>query len=273
MPLHIDRQDAVSDAGGKTAQLDAWTIPAQGERAVAGPRSESGSTVAAATVSGADLAAPPAPGRDTLLGVRRFEITASSRLVKRAFDLVGASLGLLVVSPLMVAIAIAIRVDSSGPVLFRQLRAGRDGRPFRMLKFRSMIDGAEAQQRALWHLNQADGLFKLAGDPRVTAVGRVIRRWSLDELPQLVNVLRGDMSLVGPRPLPLPEDRRIEGSHRRRLDLRPGITGPWQVLGTTQIPLREMANLDNRYVADWSLWSDIRILLLTIPHVLGRRGL
>jgi exopolysaccharide biosynthesis polyprenyl glycosylphosphotransferase len=209
----------------------------------------------------------------TLLGVRRFEITASSRMVKRCFDLIGATLGLLLLSPLFLAIALAVRLDSPGPVFFRQVRAGRDGKPFRMLKFRSMVDGAERQQHALWHLSEADGVFKLADDPRVTRVGQTIRRFSLDELPQLLNVLLGEMSLVGPRPLPLEEDRRIEGWHRRRLDLRPGITGPWQVLGTTQVPLREMANLDNQYVADWSLWTDLRILLLTAPHVLGRRGL
>jgi exopolysaccharide biosynthesis polyprenyl glycosylphosphotransferase len=209
----------------------------------------------------------------TLLGVRRFEITASSRLVKRAFDLAGASLGLLLLSPLMAAITIAIRLDSPGPTLFRQLRAGRNGKPFRMFKFRSMVDGAADQQAALWHLNEADGVFKLADDPRITRVGRWIRRFSLDELPQLINVLIGDMSLVGPRPLPREEDRRVGGGHPRRLDLRPGITGPWQVLGTTQVPLREMANLDNQYVADWSLWTDLRILALTVPHVFGRRGL
>jgi exopolysaccharide biosynthesis polyprenyl glycosylphosphotransferase len=197
----------------------------------------------------------------TLLGVRRFEITRSSHVVKRAFDLAGSCAALLVLFPLLVATAIAIRLDSRGPVLFRQARAGRHGEPFEMLKFRSMVDGAEHQRDDLMHLNEADGVFKIADDPRITRVGRVIRRLHIDEMPQLVNVLRGDMSLVGPRPLPLDEDRRIVGWHRRRLDLRPGITGPWQVLGSSRIPLSEMVRLDYQYIADWSVWNDVRILL------------
>jgi exopolysaccharide biosynthesis polyprenyl glycosylphosphotransferase len=209
----------------------------------------------------------------TLLGITRFEITSSSRVIKRAFDLVGSCAALLVLCPLLVATAIAIRLDSPGPVLFRQPRAGRHGRPFEVLKFRSMVDGAEHQRQGLMHLNEADGVFKIADDPRITRVGRVIRRLHIDEIPQLVNVLRGDMSLVGPRPLPLDEDRRIVGWHRRRLDLRPGITGPWQVLGSSRIPLSEMVRLDYQYIADWSVWNDVRILLLTVPQVLRRRGL
>jgi exopolysaccharide biosynthesis polyprenyl glycosylphosphotransferase len=209
----------------------------------------------------------------TLLGVQRFHITRSSRALKRGFDLVGALAGLMVLSPLLAAIALAIRIDTSGPILFRQRRAGRGGHPFEMLKFRSMYDGAEEDRDALDHLSEGDGVFKLSRDPRVTRVGAVLRRYSLDELPQLLNVVRGEMSMVGPRPLPLEEDRRILGWKRRRLELRPGITGPWQLLGPTRVPLREMANLDNQYVADWSLWNDVRILLLTVPHVVGRRGI
>ena len=209
----------------------------------------------------------------TLLGVQRFHITRSSRALKRGFDVAGSLTALALLSPVLLAIAIAIRVDSRGPILFRQRRAGRDGEPFEMLKFRSMYDGADDDRAALDHLNEADGVFKLREDPRVTRVGRALRRHSLDELPQLVNVLRGEMSLVGPRPLPLEEDRRIQGWKRRRLELRPGITGPWQLLGPTRAPLREMVNLDNQYVADWSLWNDVRILLLTVPHVFGRRGI
>lgn len=208
----------------------------------------------------------------TLLGVRRFEITHSSRLVKRAFDIVGSGGGLLVLSPLLLLTAIAIRLDSRGPSLFRQTRAGRHGEAFQMLKFRSMVDGAEGQRDDLMHLNESQGLFKIADDPRLTRVGRVLRRFQIDELPQLVNVLRGEMSLVGPRPLVLDEDRRIEGWHRRRLDLRPGITGPWQVLGSSQIPVSEMVRLDYQYVADWSLWNDIRILMLTVPLIARRQG-
>lgn len=209
----------------------------------------------------------------TLLGVRRFHITKSSRVLKRSFDLAGSLAGLALLSPLLIAIAIAIRLDTSGPALFRQQRAGRGGRSFEMLKFRSMVLGAEGRQEELSHLSVADGRFKMRDDPRVTRVGRFIRSWSLDELPQLVNVLRGEMSLVGPRPLPLEEDRLIAGPYGRRLELRPGMTGPWQVVGSQKVSLREMAHVDNQYVAEWSLWSDVRLLMLTVPHVLGRRGL
>jgi len=208
----------------------------------------------------------------TLLGLRRFDMTLSSRLIKRSFDIAGSALGLTLTAPLLAVTAIAIKLDTPGPVLFRQRRAGRHGEPFEMLKFRSMVDGADEQKEALRHLNEADGVFKIADDPRITRVGKVIRALHIDELPQLVNVLRGEMSLVGPRPLPLDEDRRIQGWHRRRLDLRPGITGPWQVLGSARIPVREMVKLDYQYVAHWSLWNDIRILLLTVGHVARRRG-
>jgi exopolysaccharide biosynthesis polyprenyl glycosylphosphotransferase len=209
----------------------------------------------------------------TLLGVRRFQITRSSRILKRAFDLTGSAFALAILSPLLAGIAVAVKLDSPGPVLFRQRRAGRDGAPFQMLKFRSMVKGADEQKDSLRHLNEADGVFKIAHDPRVTRVGRWMRRLHVDELPQLVNVLRGEMSLVGPRPLPLDEDEQIVGWHRRRLDLRPGITGPWQILGSSRIPIGEMVKLDYQYVADWSLWNDVRILLLTVPTVLGRQGL
>jgi exopolysaccharide biosynthesis polyprenyl glycosylphosphotransferase len=206
----------------------------------------------------------------TLLGVKRFDITASSKFVKRGFDLAGSLLALILVSPLLLLIAIAVKLDSTGPALFRQRRAGRHGEPFEMLKFRSMVEGADAQQAELRHLSESEVVFKLSQDPRVTRVGRVIRRYHLDELPQFINVVRGEMSLVGPRPLPLEEDRQIEGWHRRRLDLSPGITGPWQVLGSSRIPVSEMVKLDYQYVANWSLWNDVRILFLTVPRIIGR---
>ena len=209
----------------------------------------------------------------TLLGMRRFEMTRSSMLIKRASDLIGSALALVVLSPVLLAIAVAIKLDSRGPVLYRQQRAGRHGEPFWMLKFRSMVVGADRMQDELRHLNEADGVFKIADDPRITRAGRLLRRLHLDELAQLVNVLRGEMSLVGPRPLPLDEDRLLEGWHRRRLDLRPGITGVWQVLGSSRIPVREMVRIDYQYVANWSLWNDVRILLLTVPRVIRRRGL
>ncbi len=208
----------------------------------------------------------------TLFGVPGFEIGRSSRLLKRAFDIVASSLALIVLAPLLLAIAIAIRIDSPGPVLFRQRRIGREGAPFEILKFRSMYEGSETRREELRDVNEADGLFKIDRDPRITGVGRVIRRWSLDELSQLINVLRGEMSLVGPRPLVPDEDAQIEGFYRRRLDITPGITGYWQSLGASRIPLRDMIQLDFLYVADWSLWNDLRILLRTVPYVVGRRG-
>jgi exopolysaccharide biosynthesis polyprenyl glycosylphosphotransferase len=210
----------------------------------------------------------------TLMGVRRFDLTRSTALVKRAFDLTGASLGLLAALPLMMAIAIATKLDSRGPVFFRQLRVGRHGTRFQMLKFRTMVVGAETLRESLSDRNEAqEGLFKIADDPRLTRVGGLLRKTSLDELPQLINILRGEMSLVGPRPLVVEEDMRVEGRHRRRLELLPGMTGHWQILGPARVPLHEMAAIDCLYVANWSLWTDIKILLRTVPHVLGRRGL
>jgi exopolysaccharide biosynthesis polyprenyl glycosylphosphotransferase len=209
----------------------------------------------------------------TLLGVRSFEMGRSSKLLKRLFDLCLSSLLLLVLSPLLAVFALAIKLDSRGPVFYRQRRIGRDGKPFEMFKFRSMVDGAHEQRESLRDLNEAVGLFKIERDPRVTNVGRFLRRWSLDELPQLANVLRGEMSLVGPRPLVPEEDSLIEGLYRRRLDLAPGMTGQWQTLGSSRIPLLEMVRLDYLYVANWSLWNDLRLLLRTIPHVFSGKGI
>jgi exopolysaccharide biosynthesis polyprenyl glycosylphosphotransferase len=210
----------------------------------------------------------------TVMGVRRFELTRSSRAVKRSFDLLGAMLGLLVVSPLLALGAVAIKLDSRGPVFFRQLRVGQHGERFYMLKFRTMVEGADAMKDSLRDRNEAqEGLFKIADDPRVTRVGSFLRKSALDELPQLLNILKGEMSLVGPRPLVIEEDMRVQGWHRRRLELTPGMTGPWQILGPARVPLREMMAIDYLYVANWSLWKDVKILLRTVPHVLGRRGL
>jgi len=210
----------------------------------------------------------------TVLGIRRFGLTRSSRLIKRAFDLVGAGFALIVMAPVIAAIAIAIKLDSKGSVLFRQVRAGRDGVPFEIFKFRSMIPEAEELKGELVHLNEArNGMFKIAADPRVTRVGRFCRKTSLDELPQLLNVLRGEMSLVGPRPLVLDEDARVTGHDRARLHLTPGMTGHWQILGSARIPMNEMLGIDYLYVANWSLWSDIKILLRTVPYVLAQRSM
>ena len=209
----------------------------------------------------------------TLLGVRRFGLSRSSVALKRAFDIIGAGIGLVLLAPLLAVLAVIVRLDSRGPVLYRQTRVGRGGRPFTMLKLRTMVDGADALKPTLRGLNEADGLFKIANDPRVTRAGTWMRRFSLDELPQLVNVLRGEMSLVGPRPLVRDDDARITGLDRRRLHLTPGMTGHWQILGSARVPLAEMIKLDYLYVAGWSLWSDVKILVRTVPYVLARRGM
>jgi lipopolysaccharide/colanic/teichoic acid biosynthesis glycosyltransferase len=205
--------------------------------------------------------------------VRRPGLSRSSRAIKRTMDVIGACIGLFILFPVFAAVALAIKLDTPGPIFFRQLRVGRDGRVFKMVKFRSMVDGAEAKRAALEALNETDGLFKITADPRVTRVGRFLRRTSVDELPQLLNVIYGDMSLVGPRPLVVDEDRLVEGHHRERLQLAPGMTGPWQVLGPTRPPLSEMVKTDYLYATSWSMWTDIKILLRTMSHVTSRRGL
>jgi exopolysaccharide biosynthesis polyprenyl glycosylphosphotransferase len=210
----------------------------------------------------------------TVMGVRRFDLTRSSASVKRSFDLVCASLGLLAISPLMLAAAVAIKLDSPGPVFFRQLRVGRHGKHFRIFKFRTMVSDAEALKDSLRERNEAkEGLFKIVDDPRITRVGSFLRKSALDELPQLLNILKGEMSVVGPRPLVVDEDKRIEGWHRRRLALTPGMTGHWQILGPARVPLKEMVAIDYLYVANWSLWTDIKIMMRTVPYVVGRKGL
>jgi len=209
----------------------------------------------------------------TLLGVRRFGLTRSSQLTKRLLDVSLSLAGLIALSPLLAAISLAIKLESGGPLFFRQRRIGRDGTPFEIIKFRSMVEGADELRESLMHRNEApDGLFKIAGDPRITRVGSVLRRCSLDELPQLWNVVRGEMSLVGPRPLIVDEDNRITGSDRTRLQLTPGMTGHWQIAGSSRVPLSEMVKIDYRYIASWSLWSDVKILLRTVVYVGGRQG-
>ncbi len=209
-----------------------------------------------------------------LLGVRQYGLARSSELLKRGMDVVAAGLGLLVLGPLFLMLTIAVKLDTPGPVFFRQRRIGRRGETIWMLKFRSMVDGADAMKDEMRALNEAQGgLFKIGADPRITRVGRLLRRTSLDELPQLINVLRGDMSLVGPRPLVPDEDALIEGWQRRRLAVKPGMTGLWQIFGSSRIPMHEMVKIDYIYGANWSLWLDLRILLRTIPYMLSRRGL
>jgi exopolysaccharide biosynthesis polyprenyl glycosylphosphotransferase len=198
----------------------------------------------------------------------------SARVLKRGFDMVVSATALLVLAPLLGMVALAIRLDSPGPVFFRQPRRGRLGSTFRIVKFRSMRIGAEQERSDVLHMNEVDGpLFKIKGkDPRVTRVGAFIRKTSIDELPQLWNVLRGEMSLVGPRPFVVYEADQITGWATRRLDMTPGITGLWQVLGRNDIPFEEMTKLDYLYVTNWSIWWDFKILCQTIPVVLGKRG-
>jgi exopolysaccharide biosynthesis polyprenyl glycosylphosphotransferase len=210
----------------------------------------------------------------TLMGIRGLTRTTSTLALKRAMDITGAGLGLIVLSPVLLLAALAVKLTSPGPVLFRQPRVGRANRQFLMWKLRTMVDGADRMQDELLHLNEMEGgaMFKMADDPRVTRVGKILRRTSLDELPQLWNVLRGEMSLVGPRPLVPSENDHVMGWHRTRLDLTPGLTGPWQVMGRNSIPFQEMVKLDYLYVTDWSLWSDVKLLLRTLPVVVARRG-
>jgi exopolysaccharide biosynthesis polyprenyl glycosylphosphotransferase len=210
----------------------------------------------------------------TLLGVRHYGVSRSSAWLKRLMDIVGASVALVVLAPLLVVLALTVKLDSPGPVFFRQRRIGRKGEVFSMLKFRSMVRNAEEIKKVLLDQNEAEGgLFKIADDPRITRVGGFLRKTSLDELPQLFNVLGGSMSLVGPRPLVVDEDALIEGWERRRLAVKPGMTGMWQIFGSSRIPMAEMVKIDYLYGANWSLWLDLKILLRTIPYVLRRRGL
>ena len=194
-------------------------------------------------------------------------------VIKRLFDLVGAALLLIVLSPLLVTIAVAIKLGSRGPVLFRSPRPGIGGRPFDCLKFRTMLVGADTLQDSLEHRNEAGGaIFKMREDPRVTRVGRFLRRYSLDEFPQLLNVLRGDMSLVGPRPLPQRDYDRLEDWHKKRYLVLPGITGLWQVSGRSDLDFDDLVRLDFLYLERWSVFLDLSILVKTIPAVLTRRG-
>lgn len=210
----------------------------------------------------------------SLLTVPYVRLGRTALVAKRVFDVCLAALCLLAMLPLIVAIALAIKLDSPGPVLFRQTRVGRWGQPFEVLKFRSMKVGADAvkDQLADLDLHRGSVMFKIRRDPRVTRVGAVLRRTSLDELPQLWNIVRGDMSLVGPRPLIEREAQQVEGCYRRRSELTPGLTGLWQVNGRSEVPFEAMVNLDYLYVTTWSLWGDVKILVKTVPAVLARRG-
>ena len=222
-------------------------------------------------------AIPPRLTSHTIEGIPLISLPPlrRSRLVKRAFDLAVAAAAIVVLAPVFLLIAVLIKLDSPGPAIIRQLRIGERDRPFRMLKFRTMSADAEARKHEVAHLNMhllSNGdeprMFKAKRDPRVTRVGRLLRRHSLDELPQLINVLLGTMSLVGPRPLIPEENRYVEAWGRQRLLVKPGMTGLWQVLGRSAIPFEEMVGLDYLYVTSWSFVDDCQLLARTIPLVL-----
>ena len=209
-----------------------------------------------------------------LIALPPARLSRSSRVVKRTMDVLVSGVALIVLAPVFALIALLIKLDSPGPVFFRQVRMGSGDRSFRIFKFRTMESWADERKNEFAHLNvharsaRGPHMFKIRDDPRVTRVGRVLRRYFLDELPQLVNVLKGEMSLVGPRPLILDEDQHVAEWARRRLDVKPGMTGLWQVLGRTSIPFEEMIKLDYVYVTTWSLRNDIRLLVRTVPLVL-----
>ena len=217
------------------------------------------------TIQGIPLVGLPAP-----------RLSSSSRFLKRSLDVVGATVGLVLLAPLFAFVALCIKLDSSGPVFFRQVRMGERGRTFRVFKFRTMVRDAESLKSDVAHLNMHlvddPRMFKVTDDPRVTRVGCFLRRWRFDELPQLLNVLVGEMSIVGPRPLILDEDQHVERWARRRLNLRPGMTGLWQVLGASDIPFDEMTKLDYLYVTNWSLREDLRLIMLTVPALARARA-
>jgi exopolysaccharide biosynthesis polyprenyl glycosylphosphotransferase len=211
-------------------------------------------------------------GGITVLGINPPVLSRTSALVKRTVDLIGSSVLLVVFGPVMLVLGLLVRLTSPGPAFFRQARIGKAGRVFTLLKLRTMVVDAEARREALLAASKDPGWLHLDVDPRVTRVGGFLRRTSLDELPQLWNVFRGEMSLVGPRPLIAAEDSMVDEWARGRLDLTPGITGLWQVLGRTSLPFEEMVRLDYLYVTNWSLWGDIRLMLRTLPVVLRRSG-
>lgn len=193
--------------------------------------------------------------------------------LKRTFDLVLSMAGLILLSPVLLAIGVAVKLSSRGPVIYRSVRPGMAGKPFHCFKFRTMREHADQIQDDLESLNEKSGaLFKIRRDPRLTSVGRFLRRYSLDELPQLVNVIRGDMSLVGPRPLPMRDFDRLEEWHKKRYLVLPGITGLWQVSGRSELDFDDLVRLDFLYLERWSVLLDLQILLRTIPAVLSRRG-
>lgn len=208
-----------------------------------------------------------------MLDIAPASLSAGSRFLKRSFDIVASTIMLVLAAPILCIFAVIIKYASPGPVFFRQVRTGRNEKPFSVLKFRTMYRDAEARRQELEHLNEMDGpLFKVTNDPRVTPVGHFLRRTSLDELPQLINVWKGDMSLVGPRPFVVSESMEIEGWARKRFEARPGMTGLWQVSGRNELSHLELCRLDYLYVASWSFWWDMQILWQTPSTIFKGRG-
>ncbi len=245
--------------GGAHLSIESLAPASTPLRALAGP--------VRTTVAGGGYAPAPAVSTPTRDG------DLYQRFGKRLLDLVGATVALIVSAPFVLLAALAIMIETHGPVLYRSTRVGRNGRPFTFYKLRSMVNGADRHRQHLSHLNECDGpVFKISRDPRVTVVGRFLRTTSLDELPQLWNVLRGEMSLVGPRP-PLPEEvSHYQPWQMRRLDVRPGLTCLWQISGRSRIGFEEWMRLDLEYISRRSFRLDFQILLRTIPAVLSREG-
>jgi exopolysaccharide biosynthesis polyprenyl glycosylphosphotransferase len=212
-------------------------------------------------------------GQFPTIPLHRRDFPIGAFLLKRALDTTLSTLALVVVSPIMLCIAIAIRLDSKGPIFYKAQRIGRKGRTFSCFKFRTMVPNADKLKAELAHMNERDGiLFKITKDPRITRVGRVLRKYSLDELPQFYNVMRGDMSLVGPRPPMASEVEQYDLAHLRRLDVLPGITGLWQVEARQDPSFDSYISLDTAYVENWSLWLDLKILARTVGVVFGGTG-
>jgi exopolysaccharide biosynthesis polyprenyl glycosylphosphotransferase len=208
-----------------------------------------------------------------MIDIAPASLSAGARLLKRTFDLVLSSVILLFLSPFFLVMAVLVKATSPGPVFFRQVRTGQNEEPFSVLKFRTMYEDAEQRKEEILHLNEVDGpLFKVTEDPRVTRPGRFLRRTSLDELPQLINVWKGDMSLVGPRPFVVSEAAEIEGWARKRFEARPGMTGLWQVSGRNELSHLELCRLDYLYVASWSFWWDMQIMWQTPATIFKGRG-
>ena len=211
-----------------------------------------------------------------LIGLPALRLSRSSRVMKRSMDLVLSITGLVILAPLFLAVAVWIKLDSKGPVFFRQLRMGSADKTFEILKFRTMDADADSRKRDYAALNKHGNgdprMFKIPNDPRVTRSGRFLRRFSIDELPQLLNVVKGEMSLVGPRPLILEEDQHVVDWRRQRLNLKPGVTGLWQVLGRDDIPFEEMVRLDYVYVTTWSLLNDLKLIIRTFPALIRSRA-